>query len=150
MNPVKPSISVGDRMTVDPITVRPDQTVGEALVMMFDRNIRHLPVLEHGKLVGIVSDRDFRQFLGKAALDDKDRRKEDRGLRLPVREIMSAHPVTIESETPIRKGVEVMTDHKIGALPVIDEEEKLVGIFTEWDALQHALYLMDRYEGEAG
>jgi acetoin utilization protein AcuB len=147
MNRVKSFVTMGDRMTADPMTIGPGQTVGEALVIMFERNIRHLPVLEHGKLVGIVSDRDFRQFLGRASLSDKDRRKEDRGLRYSVREIMSAHPITIRSETPIKNGVEVMAERKIGALPVVDQDEKLIGIFTEWDALQHCLYLMDRYEG---
>ena len=146
MNSVK-ALTIGDRMTADPMIIRPEQTVGEALVIMFERDIRHLPVLERGSLIGIVSDRDFRQFLGRAALCDKDRRKEERGLRYPVREVMSSHPITIKSEVPIKKGVEVMAEHKVGALPVVDLDETLIGIFTEWDALQYCIYLADRYEG---
>ena len=138
---------IGDRMTPDPVVVRSDQTVGEALVIIFEQDVRHLPVLEKGRLVGIVSDRDIRQFLGRACLLDKDRRKEDRSLQLSVRDVMSLHPITVGIETPIREGVKIMLDHKIGALPVVDLDGKLVGIYTEWDALRHCLYLMDRYEG---
>lgn len=145
MNSVK-ALTIEDRMTAGPMIIRPDQTVGEALVIMFERDIRHLPVLEHGRLIGIISDRDFRQFLGRATLSDKDRRREDRGLRFPVRDIMSGHPVTIQSDAPIKKGVEIMAERKIGALPVVDQDERLVGIFTEWDALQYCLYVMDRCE----
>lgn len=139
--------TIGDRMTPDPVVVRSDQTVGETLVILFERDVRHLPVLEKGRLVGIVSDRDIRQFLGRVSLMAGDRRKEDRSLRRPVREIMSPKPVTVGIETPIWEGVKIMADHKVGALPVVDLEGKLVGIYTEWDALRHCLYLMDRYEG---
>lgn len=139
--------TIGDRMTTDLAVVRQDQTVGEALVIIFERDVRHLPVLEKGRLVGIVSDRDIRQFLGRARLLDKDRRKEDRSLQLPVRDVMSLHPITVGIETPIREGIKIMADHKIGALPVVDINGKLIGIYTEWDALRHCLSLIDRYEG---
>ena len=134
-------------MTTDPIVIKPDQTVGEALVVMFERDIRHLPVVEEGELVGIISDRDIQQFLGKARLPGKDRRKEDRSLQFPVREIMSRHPITVAPKMSIREGVKIMTQHKVGALPVVDYDEKVIGIFTEVDALEYCLHLIDRYEG---
>ena len=134
-------------MTTDLVLIKPDQTVGEALVVMFERDIRHLPVVENGGLAGIVSDRDIQQFLGKAGFPGNDRRKEDRSLQAPVREVMSRHPITVAPKMSIREGVKIMTQHKVGALPVVDYDEKIIGIFTEIDALEYCLHLIDRYEG---
>ncbi|MGB3942160.1 MAG: CBS domain-containing protein [Candidatus Manganitrophaceae bacterium] len=139
--------TIEDRMTPDPVTIRSDQTVGEAFVLMFEHDIRHLPVVEHNKLVGILSDRDIRQFLGKARIGIDDFEKEKLQLRLPVREIMATHVQTVEGTTPIGEGVKRMVDHKIGALPVVDLDKRVVGIFTEFDALHYALYLIERYQG---
>lgn len=60
---------------------------------------------------------------------------------------MSPKPITVGTETPIREGIKIMADYKVGTLPVVDLDGKLVGIYTEWDALRHCLFLMDRHEG---
>ncbi|HLG22746.1 MAG TPA: CBS domain-containing protein [Candidatus Manganitrophaceae bacterium] len=144
----KETLTIGDRMSSDPVTIKPDQSIGEAFVLMFERDIRHLPVIEKGKLVGIVSDRDIRQFLGKASLSEEDRKQEDRYLRLPVSEVMSRHPLKIKAEAPIAEGIRIMVERKIGALPVVDREEKMIGIFTELDALEYSLHVVERYQEE--
>lgn len=139
--------TIEDRMTRDPVTIRPDQTIGEALVLMFEHDIRHLPVVEHGKVVGMVSDRDIRQRLGKASLAARHREEERRQLRLPVREIMTTHLYTVEKTTPLADGVKLMVEHKIGAVPVVDSKQRVIGIFSELDALRYCLYLIERYQG---
>ena len=136
-----------DRMIPDPITIRSDQTIGEALVLMFEHDIRHLPVVAHGKVVGMVSDRDIRQLLGKASIAAQHREEERRQLRLPVTEIMTTHLYTVENTTPSAEGVKLMVDHKIGAVPVVDSKQHVVGIFSELDALRYCLYLIERYQG---
>jgi acetoin utilization protein AcuB len=143
----KEILTIGDRMTPKPATIQSDQTVGDAFVLMYERDIRHLPVIEQSKLIGIVSDRDIRQFLGRARIAYENMKEEERYLRLPVKEIMSLYPVTVRAETPIGKGVKIMVEKKIGALPVVDLEERVIGIFTELDALQYCLHLMERYQG---
>ncbi len=60
---------------------------------------------------------------------------------------MSCHPITVAPKMSIREGVKIMTQHKVGALPVVDYDEKVIGIFTEIDALEYCLHLIDRYEG---
>jgi acetoin utilization protein AcuB len=134
-------------MTSDPVTIRSDQTIGEALVLMFEHDIRHLPVIAHGKLVGMVSDRDIRQLLGKASIAVQHREEERRQLRLPVTEIMATHLYTVEKTTPIADGVKLMVEHKVGAVPVVDSKQRVVGIFSELDALRYCLYLIERYQG---
>jgi acetoin utilization protein AcuB len=135
-------------MTENPVTIRHDQSVGEALVLMFERDIRHLPVLRDGRLAGMVSDRDIRQLLGRMQLSAEERRSEERYLHLAVSEVMSKTPISARCGTPVRKAIRTMIDHKFGALPVLDQEEKVVGIFTEWDALKYCLALAERYEEE--
>lgn len=133
-------------MTVEPLTIRSEQTVGEALVLMFERDIRHLPVLKEGRLVGIVSDRDIRQLLGRASVNSEDRTGEDRYLQLAVHEVMSLNPMTVRARTPIREVIKTMADRKFGAVPVVDPDENVIGIFTETDALRYCLYLIDRVQ----
>lgn len=140
-------LTMEDRMTFDPVTIRSDQTIGEALVLMFEHDIRHLPVVSHGKIVGMLSDRDIRQLLGKASIAAQHREEERRQLRLPVTEIMATHLYTVATATPIAEGIQLMVEHKIGAVPVVDSKEQVVGIFSELDALRYCLYLIERYEG---
>lgn len=139
-------MTMEDRMTPDPVTIRSDQTIGEGLVLMFEHDIRHLPVVSHGKVVGMVSDRDIRQLLGKASIAAKHREEERRQLRLPVTEIMATHLYTVEKTTPLAEGVRLMVEHKIGAVPVVDSKQRVVGIFSELDALRYCLYLIERYQ----
>lgn len=140
-------LTLGEWMTPDPITISSDQTIGDALILMLERDIRHLPVLEHDKLVGIVSDRDIRQFHAKVRISYKDRLEEDRYLTLPVTEVMSCRPLTGGLRTQIDEAVKLMVNYKIGSLPVTDRENTIVGIFTEIDALQYCLYLIERHQG---
>lgn len=139
-------LTMEDRMTPDPVTIRSDQTIGEGLVLMFEHDIRHLPVVSHGKVVGMISDRDIRQLLGKASIAAKHREEERRQLRLPVTEIMATHLYTVEKTTPLAEGVRLMVEHKIGAVPVVDSKQHVVGIFSELDALRYCLYLIERYQ----
>jgi len=139
-------LTMADWMTKDPATVEAKQTIGEALVLMYQREIRHLPVIEQERLVGVLSDRDIRQLLGKVRVTSAERSDEERYLRMPVSEIMTAHPVKVKSETAIREAVQMMVDRKFGSLPVVDTENRVIGIFTEFDALRYCLYLIDRYQ----
>ena len=109
-----------DWMTPNPITIPSDKKVGEALVLMFERDIRHLPVMEQDGLVGIISDRDIRQFLGRGGVSFEDPCEDDRYLNLAVRKIMSMHPITVCPTTLIPSALKLMLEHKIGALLVLE------------------------------
>jgi len=145
MSEEKP-LTIGDWMTENPVTIRSKQTIGEALRLMFERDVRHLPVVGQGGLIGVVSDRDIRQLLGKVRTAVEDPAREGGYLRLSVSEVMSAPPVKVKSSTAIREAVQIMIDHKFGSLPVVDLDNTVIGIFTEFDALKYCLYLIDRYQ----
>ena len=123
----------------NPVTISPDASFSEARSIIHDRGIRHLPVVDNDhKVVGIVTDADIR----KAAPSDVTTLSiyELNALldKLKVSRFMTPKDklITITPDTLIEEAVQLMRDHKIGCLPVL-EGENLYGIFTESDALDH-------------
>ena len=98
---------------------------------MRKHNIRHLPVLDGGALVGIVSDRDLRLVESVAGTTTRG---------TLVEEAMTPEPYIVEADTPLRDVVEKMVDHKLGCA-VVTERGKVAGIFTTIDALRALLAL---------
>jgi acetoin utilization protein AcuB len=125
---------VRDVMRPDPITVSPDTTLPQAVRLAAQRGIRHLPVVEGERLVGIVSDRDLKRAMASPATSLEAHELRYLLDRLPVREIMSAAVITIGPMMPVEEAARLMVLEKIGALPVI-EADRLVGIVTETDVL---------------
>jgi acetoin utilization protein AcuB len=117
------SLPVRDVMAIHPITVRPHETARHAYQLMRDNRFRHLPVVEDGRLVGILSDRDLRPVLLSPGL-----------ARARVRELMSEDLTTVGPETPIEEAASLLVVKKIGCLPVV-AQGRLVGIVTETDLL---------------
>jgi acetoin utilization protein AcuB len=113
-------------MTVIPHTVGIDQTLKTAKEMMSKHNVRHLPVLKAGKLVGILSDRDI-----KTILDFKDTDAET----LTVDDVYTPEPYITSPSAHLNEVVALMAEKKYGSALVVDNN-KLVGIFTEIDALK--------------
>jgi len=134
--------TMADYMTLKPIAIRPDESLSEALSLMFEHGIHHLPVVEGGQLVGILSDRDIRKIWGRTREGGLTLTADD--LHEPVSDRMSHPPICIQEGTSINEGIKQMIQHQIGSLPVIDSDYRLVGIFTEADALRHCLFLMER------
>ena len=124
-----------DIMTTSPICVTIRTRLGEAIGVMHENDVRHLPVLDGERLVGILSDRDLRA-LWDPALDVRigDGRVYDRR----VSDFMSSDTITVAEEDDIDTVIEAFIDHKIGAVPVVDAEGGLVGIISYLDILQAA------------
>ncbi len=132
---------VKDSMTREVATLPPQATAGEALALSVERRIRHMPVVEGGRLVGIVSDRDLRSAI--PALGDPAR-SEALG-RVRVREIMTREVATARPGDPVEEAANAMREKKIGCLPVV-EEGALVGIVTSSDVMEALVYLMGAHE----
>ena len=100
---------VADWMTPDLVTIAPGATAGEALAMMRQRRIRHLPVVDAGRLVGMLSDRDLRSALPSAAvLGELD--EDDLAASRPVANIMTADPLTIPPSQPVEEAARLLTE----------------------------------------
>ena len=133
---------VGERMRRDPITVTEDVGVGEALRIMRENKIRRLPVLNrHGKLTGIVSEKDLLHASPSPATSLSIYEIHYLLSKLTVKEVMSAPVITVDEQTPLEEAARIMADNRIGGLPVVRGEE-LVGIITETDIFKIFLELL--------
>ena len=125
----------GTLMTTYPVTVTPEATVAEALDLMRDLDVRHLPVVERGALVGMLSDRDLRHVNLSRLLTDADALR--RELAAPVAELMRSDVICVEAETDLSDVIELLLENKIGALPVIQPDtQAVVGIVSYIDVLR--------------
>lgn len=124
---------VRDWMTRKPITVAPDCSMRSAMARMRRSRIRHLLVVDAGRLVGIVSHRDWSRIPMGAAADGWERQ--------PVARIMTEDPVTVAPEMLVADAARVLLEGKIGCLPVRDGET-ICGILTISDALEALLSAM--------
>ncbi|HEX4844983.1 MAG TPA: CBS and ACT domain-containing protein [Geothrix sp.] len=117
-----------------PVTVvSSGTTIGEAFQLLQDRGFRHLPVVDQGRLVGVLTDRDLR--LATSNLCHTPRDAGD-----PVSVAMSSPPLTADPLDPVEDAARIMREHKIGCLPVVDGSE-LVGILTGMDLLDALMLL---------
>ena len=128
-------MQVGDYMTHGPFTVSEHTSIKEAVRMLLPHHIRHLPVTNGSRLVGIVTDRDIRRASPGLLSGIGREGYEQVLLATPVSRIMTREPVTVSPETPLVDAVRLMVERKFGCLPVVNADH-LVGIFTEIDALK--------------
>ena len=119
--------TVGQFMSTDLFTVRPDDLVDLAASVMTWRHIRHVPVEDaEGRLVGLVSHRALLKLLTRGAPANEN--------PITVRDIMTSDPLTVSSTTPTLEAMEIMRQNRVGCLPVLDDG-RLVGIVTSYDFL---------------
>lgn len=112
-------------MTPMPQTIGRDIPVKTAINMMREFQIRHLPVQEGGRLVGVLTDRDLKLAASLSGSAD-----------LKVEEVMTEEPYTVKPETTLDEVVREMAEHKYGCAIVQQDNGKVVGIFTAVDGLR--------------
>lgn len=140
---------VKHRMQSDPITIRKTDSLRFAADLLKEKRVRTLPVVEGGKLIGVVTDRDVRQAQASSATSLEIRELYYLLEKIKVEEIMTKHPVTTTPETTIEDAAKLLHDRKIGSLPVVDEKGGLLGIITETDILEILLEVMGMGEESA-
>jgi acetoin utilization protein AcuB len=126
---------IRDMMTRNPITVESDTFVLDAQKIMKENNIRRLPVLEKGKLVGIVTKHDLLEASPSPATSLSVHELNYLLSKMKVKEIMKKNPVTISPDTPFEEALRIGQEKKIGSFPVV-ENGKLVGVATESDLVR--------------
>ena len=110
-------------------SISPEATVLDALKLMSEKEVGALPVLENGKLAGIISERDYAR---KVILRGKS------SLSTPVSEIMTPRVIFVQPEQSMRECMDLMTDHRVRHLPVL-EGERLTGIISIGDVLKEII-----------
>jgi acetoin utilization protein AcuB len=136
---------VQDVMQTKLYTVTPATALPEALALTSQHGIRHLPVLEGDRLVGILSDRDLKRAMASPASSLEVHELNYLLDHLRVEEIMTRTVVTISRLSPIEEAACLMVQEKIGALPVMDEA-RLIGLVTETDVLRLFVRAMGAHE----
>jgi acetoin utilization protein AcuB len=134
-HPMEEDMLVRALMTGAPITLPPDISIFEARRLMDNARIRHVLVTLGGDLLGIVTDRDIRLNMPSQATSLSVWELNYLLAKVTVGEVMTRSLITIGPDLDARDAAQVMLDHKIGALPVIDDR-KLIGIVTETDLLR--------------
>jgi acetoin utilization protein AcuB len=122
---------VKEFMTPNPVTISPDENVNDAFHILLEHRFRQAPVVEDGKLIGIVTDRDLRTALFQTYVESD----------LTVGDVMRAGPVTVSEDADIKEAARIMCECKFNALPVVTTGGDLVGIITTTDILRGLLRL---------
>jgi CBS domain-containing membrane protein len=130
------AMKVRDIMTRDVATLDWNDELGLADDIMKLGRIRHLPVVDEGRLVGIMSQRDLFKASLASAMGFGEKAKREFMKTVTVKEVMVDEVITISPETSIEEAAKVILEKKIGCLPVT-EEGNLVGLITETDILRH-------------
>jgi CBS domain-containing protein len=143
------SMTAADLMTIGPVTVTPQTSIAEAWDLMRERDIRHVPVVQEGTLVGMLSDRDLARLDIPSILNARGADALRHELTTPIVKVMSADVVVVEPDTELSDVVELLLEHKIGALPVVEPDTRaVVGIVSYIDVLRELYDRLD--EGERG
>ncbi len=136
------------RMTKNPVTINFDISIFDAMEVMRISKIRRLPVMKDGKLAGIVTDRDLQLAAPSPATTLSKYEANYLLTKLKVHEIMAKKLYTVKAGATIEEAALLMYKHKIGGLPVLDDEDNLVGIITETDIFKMLVDVMGLPEGK--
>jgi acetoin utilization protein AcuB len=139
---MKGMCTVADIMTPNPVTVTPRDAIRTAVNLMREGGFRRLPVVERGRLVGIITDRDLRRAVNSPFVVREKWYDNFILDHIEVGSCMTPDPLTIEPDAPITEAARLMRDHKIGGLPVL-ADGRLVGIITETDLLDALIRLLE-------
>lgn len=129
-------LTVNDLMTPIPNTVASSTHLRQVMEIMKTENCRQLPVLQDGKLVGILTDRDIRLVMNSPLVLHGRWQDEEILDQITAESCMTPNPMTVSPDTPAYRAANMLSIYKFGALPVVDDDT-LVGIITVTDFLDY-------------
>jgi len=133
---------VEDLMTSKVFTVEQNDLIDRVFFLIHYEKVRHLPVVEKGKVIGIVSDRDMYKAMGPKSNSNAIEAMSSQGstelhvISKKVQNIMRRGVLTVHPDTYASEAAAIMADNKVGALPVVNKDNKLVGIISSTDILR--------------
>ncbi len=136
---------VGERMSHPVIPVHPDTTLPEAAALMRREKIRRMPVMQNGKLVGIVAESDLLHASASPATSLSVWELNYLLTKITVEQLMSRDVITVTEDTPIEEAARLMADNKIAGMPVM-RGDHVVGIITETNLFKILLEMMGARE----
>lgn len=127
-------MKVANVMTTHPVSVAPEDSIQQVREIMVEENIRQLPVTKEKELIGIITDRDIRSFLGGRSLSYLE--EQEVAMKTKVATVMTDKPITLSPDNDLREAVELLLEEKVGGIPVMDPYDGLMGIITYVDVLR--------------
>jgi acetoin utilization protein AcuB len=127
---------IKDWMTKDPITITENTSMIKAIHIMSERRFRRIPVVAAGRLVGMVTDRDLKEASPSKATTLDVHELYYLLAELQVKEIMSRDPVSVSEDDTVEHAAQIMLEHTISGLPVVDGSGQVVGIITQSDVFR--------------
>ncbi len=125
-------VSIDRIMTINPVTIGPDEPISAARKLLDSRDLNHLPIVRDGKLEGILSTSDMLKFF---LLDEESTILDS----ILVRRFMQVNPVVLTSDANLRDAATKLSSGNFHSLPVIEPDRTLVGIVTSTDLIEHLL-----------
>lgn len=139
---------VATRMTPNPITITPSTSVTDANHIMHTNRFRRLPVVDNGKLVGIVTDRDLREVSPSPATTLSIYELNYLLAKMQVKDIMKKKVLTIAQDATIEEAALLMVSNRIGGLVVVDQAGSVTGVITETDIFKCFIEIMGLAKGK--
>jgi acetoin utilization protein AcuB len=127
---------IKDWMTKDPITITENTSMIKAIHIMSEHRFRRIPVVAAGRLVGMVTDRDLKEASPSKATTLDVHELYYLLAELQVKEIMSRDPVSVSEDDTVEHAAQIMLEHTISGLPVVDGSGQVVGIITQSDVFR--------------
>jgi CBS domain-containing membrane protein len=127
---------VREIMTGSPVTLKPEDTLDLANNVISLGRIRHIPVVEDGRLVGLLSERDLMGAATTEIFGLKQKRKSALLKTVLIKDVMKKRVITVKPDTPIKDAAQLMADKKVGCVPVVSAGA-LVGLVTTIDILRY-------------
>ena len=133
-------LTVGEWMTPNPITIEQDASVIEAIHLLKEKNIRRLPVMNRGKLAGLVTEKMLYGYMPAKATSLDQWELHYLLSKTPVKAAMNPRPHTVTVDTPIADVAKLLHDRKLNGVLVVDEKGDLAGLLTTTNALEALIH----------
>ena len=127
---------VSNWMSKPVITVDANDSMHDAIKLLKENHIRILPVIDRGNLVGVVTDRDLKRASSSDATSLEIHELHYLTSTIKVKEIMTKNPVTVPQDFSIEEVAQLLLKNKFSGFPVVDDEDRIVGIITQYDMLR--------------
>lgn len=138
---------VKDWMTKNPVTITDDTSMMKAIHLMKQHRFRRLPVMHDGELVGVVTDRDLKEASPSKATTLDVHELYYLLAELQVKDIMTRNPITVREDDTVEHAAQLMLEHTISGLPVVNAEGRLTGIITQSDVFRAFMHITGIQQG---
>ena len=136
---------VKEWMASEPIVVDENTSIMKATQIMKENNIRRIPVVRDGRLIGIISDRDIKEAAPSKATSLDVHELYYLLSEIKIKDIMTPDPITLRENDSVEKAAVIMLENRISGMPIVDDENHVIGIITETDVFKVMVSITGAY-----